>query len=357
MELRLARSYATGIYQVVLRTWLGDEAWQELAAPPPELSEANPESVDPRVYGEMLHTWLFQGRIREAFERARWSTPSRSSFAAISAEGGIRFLVALAEDLPPEIIRVRWEALHVPDGYLPLSMSTAFSRLIRVRAHPSPPLSPTPLRMLQIIANPTGLGAYGLQELDSPVWNFMDSVTKRPWGQSMELSRLGPAPTLDQVRATLQKSYHVVYVAAHVLFDEKGTGLILANNTGQAMLVPVEAMIDHFVPTDQPAPSLVFLATPAPSSTSGGQPWFGLVSRLLRAGVRFVITLHGPLEPWRLAQFNESFFNSLLQTDLIDVAMATARFGMLEPDRLSSWEWTYPVLTLRTHGASLVAAT
>lgn len=356
VELRIYRNLTSNTYQVALRTWLDDEVFQELPPPPPELISSAPEQIQCRAYGALLYEWLFRGRLQQAFERARWSTTSRSSFANLSPEGGMRFCVALAEDLPAEFANVRWEALHAPDGYLPLSMGTAFSRLIRVRSRPSKSLPPTPVYMLQVRSEPVDTGILALPALDPQMWQYTDSVMKRPWGKLLDLQRLGPAVTLDKLRAQVMRGYHIVYLMAHAQSDEKQTRLILTDEAGQAIPVDEEAWVNCLAPVDGPAPTLVFLAAPASPLSAGVAPFSGAVTRLLRTGARFVITLQGPVEAQQLARFNESFFNLLLQTGLVDVAVATARFEMLDPDQANTWGWTYPVLTMRTPASSLAAA-
>lgn len=268
----------------------------------------------------------------------------------------MRFCVALADDLPAELANLRWEALHAPDGYLPLSMGTAFSRLIRVRARSAKPLPPTPVTMLQVRADPGDAGSVDLAALDPQMWQYTDSVMKRPWGRLLDMHPLGPAASPDQLRAQTAQGYHIVHLMAHAQSAGKETRLILTDAAGRALAVDEEVWVDCLTPVDGLAPTLVFLATPAWPPSVEVPSFSGAVTRLLRAGVRFVITVQGPVEAPQLARFSESFFNSLLQTGLVDVAVATARFEMLDPDQSNTWGWTYPVLTTRTPTSSLVAA-
>ena len=75
-----------------------------------------------------------------------------------------------------------------------------------------------------------------------------------------------------------------------------------------------------------------------------------LALRLLETGIQSVLASEIPQEYQKLQRFNESFFRGLAQTGVIDVAVAQAHAEIYDP---YSWDWSYPVLVMRSRESQL----
>jgi hypothetical protein len=73
-------------------------------------------------------------------------------------------------------------------------------------------------------------------------------------------------------------------------------------------------------------------------------PW------LVDAGVRAAIAIQGPIREDRLVTFCNCFYETLITTGVIDVALMVARGAIFDP---SSWEWANAVLYMRTPSGEL----
>jgi hypothetical protein len=348
LEIRVFRSHLEG-YKVALSSGMGDEVSAELTRPPFRGGMPEQSLPSPRSYGMRLYKWLFGDEVGKAFRRARSMVSEPVGSSLSSTTGDLRLRLWL-DDLPAELAQLRWEALQAPDGYVPLSLSTVFSRSARVRARRARSSSERPLRMLQIVSNPAGLEALDLAALDPVAWKFTNELIERSQDGLMVVDQLAEEPTPDQIRSRTGRGYHIVYVAAHALQGEGEMWLVLADDTGQAHPVPEGVFADALAPKDGPPPHLVFLATPLTAQEQAKPVESGLVRKILETGVRAVIAIESPMEAGLQNHFCDRFFAALLDTGAIDVAMAEARAKIYEP---GEWEWTYPVLTMRTRDAVL----
>jgi hypothetical protein len=348
LEIRIFRSHLEG-YKVALSSGMGDEVSAELRRPPFKGGLPEADLPSPRSYGMRLYKWLFGNDVDEAFRRARSMVSDPAGSGLSSTADGLRLRLWL-DDLPAELAQLRWETLQPPDGYVPLSLSTVFSRSARVRARRARSSSERPLRMLQIVSNPAGLEALDLPALDPLAWKFTNKLIERAEEGLMVVDQQAGEPTPEQIRSRTGRGYHIVYVAAHALVSNGETRLVLADDAGQAHPVPEDLFADALAPKDAPPPHLVFLVTPFATRGHAQAVGPGLVRKILETGVRAVIAIQDPMPAELLYRFGDRFFAALLATGAIDVAMAEARAKIYEP---GEWEWTYPVLTMRTRDAVL----
>ena len=121
------------------------------------------QSRDPGNYGQVLGEALFadseiEGLFRKALQKA--------------ADQGLALRVRLRLD-PSELHALQWESVSIPvvDGVLRLASSalTPFSRAAgasTAEAKPFVPSTQQPVRILAVIASPSGLEAYGLEPIN-----------------------------------------------------------------------------------------------------------------------------------------------------------------------------------------------
>ncbi len=350
VELRIFRRTMQG-YTVSFRSWYGEEVMTEFLPPPEELFAAQ---LDPRQYGILAFNWLFRDHlVADAFWKARSAAGVPPGASFLSTEGGLRLRLWL-DDIPPHLAPIRWEALQAPDDYLPLSLCTAFSRYkrVRVRAGPAEQLFERPLRILQILAQPTDLETFGLPPLDPALGSPTERLISSPFGSMVNVDRLEGPITLGALKQRLEHGYHVAYVVAHTVLRGDRQHIMLANKAGHAQLVDEETLSAVLGFKTRFPPQLVILALPLTQREATGVLHLGLMERLIEAGVQSVITSELPQENRKLQAFNETFFKTLMQTGVIDIAVTHARAEIFDTQ---GWDWSYPVLVTRNRDTQLFA--
>lgn len=309
---------------------------------------------EPRVYGIQLFDWLFRGKLRDALRHAQLlaDVPSRQSNASSTIGSGHIRLRLWLDPQSPELHRPRWEGLYDPDVNEPLSLSMAFSRFMITQLPRGGIVWDRPLRMLLVTANlddVEGLDRYQLGQIDASLERRILKEATRPLGQFLHLDRMQGNATLEKIGRSEQEGYHIFHLVAHAVFlDERGY-LVLTDDEGRADLVPFEAVVDTIAHSSSP-PYLVFLAVPLRSREQSGGTLVNLAPMLIEAGAQAVVAVQGPIDAESLQHFTERFYASLTQGGAIDVAVAYARSAIYDPKR---WEWTYPVLYMRTPDAQL----
>jgi hypothetical protein len=363
VEVRILRSYYGG-FQVLVRSWDGEVSERLEPLPLKQLDRAR---SSPREYGEALYGWLFRGSVGEAFQRLRDSaddpgaglrlriglepkhrdlTRARMAHKGLEPEDRGRPRTRRAErgSAPDDqgLLRLRWETLHEPDGYVPLSLNTAFSRYVPVDAPRGWPISERPLRMLVVASDPMDRGfADQAVDLNKRIARW----AKRSWGQLVEADILGSRPTLEQIRAEMERPYHVVHILAQREVEGERAVLLLADERGRGHPVPEEVFAELIVAGRDQTPYLVFLGSPAdiPMETGAGE--HALPVMLLEGGVQAVVSIQSGFRADLLGRFTDRFYASLFQQGAVDVGMTEARAEVFD---MTEWEWTCPILYVRT---------
>jgi CHAT domain-containing protein len=137
---------------------------------------------------------------------------------------------------------------------------------------------------------------------------------------------------------------------AHSIVEANQAFLLLADAHQQAQMVPAEVIRDAMKSTV--APYLVFLATPGTNGQSESGGLMRLAPMLLATGVQAVVVVPSAMQPDALRLFTECFYEELLRSGTIDIAVADARKRVFE-NNSSSADWSQPVLYLRTPDARL----
>lgn len=295
------------------------------------------EASDPLIYGEHLFQWLFQGEVAEEFSYARWLASEQTR----GFKFGTRLRLRLSLDSQSsELRRLYWESLYTPDGKQPFSLTTAFSRFLRIKGPRSGPIRERPLRMLLVISTRKGIDPTALEEMDpSPEKSIIKDATRQLF-PLLKLEKLEP-PTLAHIQAAGKASYHIVHLLAPAVFHDDQGYLILSDDSGQAQEVPFEEVVRAIVPPSEKPPGLVFLAVPLTTRQQGDGTLIGLAQMLIEAGVSALVAIRSPIGASDLRRFIERFYDILIRTGVVDQAMASARTEIYRPE---SWEWTYPVL-------------
>ena len=311
----------------------------ELMGPNTASPEAATASADPpktaKVFGEKLFEALFQGQIRSALDR--------TMSVANDRKVGIR--IRLSMDLHgegmTEVASLPWELMRPRDS-LPLvaSNQTLLVRSPDVMQPTEPKPFEPPLRILLLVSNPQGSAPLNLAEERARL--------NRIWGTLKDVRVDSCAPVVSDLLNKLRESdYHVIHYMGHGRFDQAtGAGaLVMAKEDGTLDLVSGEDLA-VYLRDELRLLRLVFLnacKTASTSARSGIDPFAGIATSLIQAGVPAVVAMQFPISDKAAVTFSETFYQCIAKGDPVDVAMAEGRKKLWQFE-----EWATPVLFLRS---------
>lgn len=331
-------------FRAELRLPDGDSVSCQLPEPPSgELIQPG----DPRAYGSALYAWLFRDDIKEAFTAAR--SIAEGSDPSADFGGNLRLRLWL-DPRSEKLHSLWWETLHDPERDQPLSTTMAFSRFMRVRSSRSKPIRERPLRMLLIASNPEGLSDLDLADINVQLEKtiFMQATERLSGALDVDHQL---RPTVRRIRqAQSESGYHLVHLLAHAVVRDGRKSVILADEAGHGHEVESEEVVEALVGGGKRPPRVAFLATPLSGEEQAGRTLVGIAPQLVDAGVQAAVAIQSSISEDRLRRFCSRFYEVLIGTGIVDVAVAAARAEVYEAD---SWEWAYPVLYTGTPDAKL----
>jgi hypothetical protein len=342
MEVRIFREGTNSYVAEISQT--EDTVSCRLTSPP---IEALNENNDPRSYGIQLFEWLFREDLLDMLRRARWSTEMYSR--AAGPVSGVRLRLWL-DPQAEELHSLWWEAMYDSLREEPLSIDMAFSRYLRVRTPRGWPISDRPIKTLFIASNPEGLDRFGVTPIEVSRERDIIKKATSSVSQFMTLDELTSELTPQNLRRALSPGYHIVHVLAHATVVDGRGCLILADDTGRAYAAPFEEVAKVLAISSKEVPHFVYLSTPLSAGDQVGETLVRFAPTLIEAGVQAVIAAQAPIDDKKLWLFTERFYNILIRTGVIDMAVAEARLRIYSS---SKWEWAYPVLYMRTPDAQL----
>jgi hypothetical protein len=359
VELRISRAYDPG-YLAELVTPDGALTSATLGELP--VSDLSRVASDVRGYGRRLAQWVFQGDLGNKLLASmvkekpqvnpRSDASSGSSPATDQVRGGLRFRLWL--DPEADVLHgLWWESILNPAEDEPLAISTAFSRYQRVQKPRGKTISERPLRLLMIACNPSGLDHFGLRPIDVSLELSIikDATSAAAW--MLKFDRLIGHVTLDQAQERMMRGYHIAHLLLHVSSEQARNSLLFADPDGAADPVPGEKVARSIVGKGPRQPYLVFLATPLEAVPGGGEEErtpVALAPMFVDAGAQAAVAMQAPVAMRNMQRFTQRFYAVLARTGVVDLAMALARAEIYEE---GDWEWTYPVLCMRTPDAQL----
>ncbi|MBC1225201.1 CHAT domain-containing protein [Nostoc sp. UCD121] len=303
---------------------------------PPIPSVLRASISEPREYGIHLFSWLFRGDVGEAFNEARILAENPSRGFDVYRAARIRLRLWLDPNYP-ELSQLNWECLYNPDEYEPLCLSIPFSRFIRAKSSRSQLILDRPLRMLLITSNPSNTDSFEFSDIK------LDVAPKL-----LQLDRLETNPTLEKIYnkiVSAQESepdnhYHIIHLQSHAEIRDEGAYIVLTDDRGRAEEIPYEVIYQRLGHDHYRSPYLVFLATPI-REWEQCQKLARLAFRLVDAGVCAVVTTNAPIGKDTLHQFTQQFYDTLLRSGSIDMAISKARSKIYIS---RDWEYSYPIL-------------
>jgi hypothetical protein len=303
------------------------------------LSLAEPEGLgEPslRSLGDRLFEALFSLHLRSRLDESLGLLSSRD-------ECGLRLRLQMSLD-DPSVRRLQslpWEFLFRAEQGAFLALS---SRIVVVRSPSLPlagrrPSAALPLRLLAISCEPPGLPPLDLAHEQET----LQQVCRAGLAELQVLRQ----PTLAGLRtALLEQRPHILHVMGHGDFvAETGQGnLFLADGNGGSTSVDGALLADHL--RDCPSLLLVFLNACQTARSAAPNPFAGVATALLQAGVPAVIAMQFPIRDDAAVAFSGAVYRQLGQGEPVEAAVAEGRLAIrrLLP---TSMEWGTPVLFLR----------
>jgi CHAT domain-containing protein len=294
-----------------------------------------------RAFGDRLFASLFSLPLRSRLDESLGLLGS-------APERGLRLRLQMSLD-DPALARLQalpWEFLFRAEQGAFLGLS---SRIALVRS-PSLPLAgqrtpaSRPLRLLAVICEPPGLPPLDLER--------ERAALERICSAGLATVRTLRRPTLDELRRALRdEKPHILHVMGHGDFTAAtGEGNLFFAGEEGATSVDGLLLADHL--RDCPSLLLVFLNACQTARLAAPNPFAGLATALLQAGVPAVIAMQFPIRDDAAVTFSAEVYRQLAQGEPIESAVAEGRLAIrrLLPAAL---EWGTPVLFLRASDGHL----
>jgi len=324
---------------------LGQEQAMGVATPrhlTPEI--ASPSSVQPARsafdIGAALFDAVFRGPVRSLLDHSLGSLERNDDHGL-----RVKLKLELSDARLNRLHTLPWELLYKIDtgDFLALSRRTPIVRYLELPRTVRAVTQPGLLRVLALAPETPGQPALdlsserrNLQALESELQNLKVDFLK--------------SANLGALRRTLvNEKFHVLHLMGHGDFDPRtGQGVVYLERTdGGTEEVMAESLVA--VVKDFPALRLVVLnacSTARAGGKEGSNPFAGLASALMRAGLPAVLAMQLPISDGAAVAFSEAFYAHLGAGYPLDAAVTEGRQA-IHARTPSSMEWAVPALFLR----------
>jgi len=279
------------------------------------------------------------------------------SYGALKdGQSGLR--IKLRFDLQdPELARLHalpWELLCQPETkrFLCLDRRLPVVRYLEVPTGVAAMAVPSPLRILVVMANPSGLPQLDVEKER----RLLDAAWSNHQGIESEVLE-DPDPSRLHARLA-QGPWHVLHFMGHGAFDATaGAGVLYFVGPQRNPLplsgVALARLLGNFLPELR----LVVLNacnTALTTAPSGLDPFSGVAAALMEGGLPAVLAMQAPIRDQAAISFSSVFYRHLAAGDPVDVAAAHGRLEIYLSDQGSA-EWATPVLFMRVPDGRLFA--
>lgn len=301
----------------------------------PQQGEGAP--IGPRRFGEELFQGLFSGQILDLYNRSLGVVQERK-------QAGLRIRIQLDPTVPELawLDKVPWELAGPPEAPLSLGRQSPVVRYLSVdRPIVQAPLE-GPLRILVVASSPAGVAPLDLKEERRQI--------EETWGgqRGIEVEFLERADVVALRDKLLEWPAHVVHYMGHGELAGGEGALVFETADHRPERVPGRALATQLQLPMPPA--LVVLNacdTACWESGSGFDPFAGVATALVKAGLLAVVAMQFPISDRAALAFSEALYRRLAAGDPVEAAVAEGRLAIHGKDS-RSFEWATPVLFLRT---------
>ena len=289
-----------------------------------------------REAARQLGAWLFESLFRDEVA-ALWRQAVDDARRQRSG-AGVRLRLRFEE--APELEALPWELMYdrALDTFVAQSGRTPLVRFVDVPAVPRPLTVTGALRILVVLASPSGEPALDVDRERRVIEDAAGAAT----AGRLRVDVL-PQATLDAVDDWLSRHVvHVLHVVAHGEVDSAlgGGRLHLCDRYGRAAPVTAEQLGPRLGQHD-PLRLLVLNACHTAGATDDG----GFARRLVRQDVADVVAMQRVLSDAAAATFSKALYAQLGSGIPLDQAVSSARVAMADE---ATTEWATPVLFMRS---------
>lgn len=298
------------------------------------LSDPAPTDADAGRIGERLFNALFAGEVGARFKSSLDRADQQSA--------GLRLRLRLTN--VPELAALPWEYLHNPASgrFLALSAETPIVRYLDLPEPIKPLAIRPPLRVLAIIAAPSGLPPIDAEH----EWAKLAATAANMHKPDLVVfERLQP-PTLPALLRRLRgNGYHAIHFIGHGAFDEQNQDgfLVLEDEAGRAHSVSGQDL--GTILQDVRTLRLVVLNACQGARAAPNAPYAGVAQRLVQHGIPAVIAMQFPISDRAAAVLAEELYAAVGDAYPVDAALAEARKALSV--QCDAAEWGTPVLYMR----------
>ncbi len=301
-------------------------------------------SSDPREEGARLFDSLFTGDVREYFVQSLGTATSNKRRLRIRLQFDVNdpSLAALAT-LP-------WELMYHRSRNDFLVLSSDFT-VVRELTIPSDGYIPRPIsgpvRVLFVMADPTDTLDLDeeVEDIKRSLAEFRDADFARTQRarRQIDATYLPRATFEDFERKLALEDYHIIHFMGHGVFDASHRGQLLfqdraISSTAVATVLKKERMTRLV--------TLNACRTGQLSASEGADPFAGVASAIVMAGIPAVVAMQFPVSDKAAIAFGARLYSELERGEPIEAAVDSGRLKMMAlapEDR----EWATPVLFVR----------
>jgi hypothetical protein len=292
-----------------------------------------PETAPLKDFGGKLYSAVFQDEVRD--------TLMRSLSLTSAPGGGLRLRLRLAD--VPGLAELPWEFLY--DGrlnrFLAQSRRTPLVRYLDLPDPPHPLAVEGPLRLLVMIASPTGYPALDVEQ----EWSLLtEALADRQEEGQVNVERL-PANMSTLRRRLRRDAFHVFHFVGHGYYrSDWGDGvLVMEDRNGQPQEVTGEelgGLLNEYDPT-----RLAVLNACEGARTDASGPFAGVAQSLIQQGLPAVVAMQFEITDDAAIIFAQELYGAIADGFPLEAALAEAR-GAIR-DAGNPTEWGTPVLYSR----------
>jgi hypothetical protein len=326
----------------------GGEAHSSFGPDLPRLSElasrlaGRPHQIPPRALdlareiGTGLFDQLFTGDTKRLYDRA---------LGAAGLDHGLRIDLNLTA--VPELMDLPWEFLN--DGTDYIALRAAIVRQLGVPRPVRPFKVKEKIRML-VVAGPAPR-PYQSLDIKREITRITDSVQELQNSGRVEI--VVARPILSEVERLLSNSqFHILHFIGHGDRDEASdeSTLVFADD-GEPDLVSGSVL--GTILGGYSSLQLVLLNACEGARTDYRDPFKGVASALVKAGISVVVAMQGAIRDDAASNFAGAFYEKLIAMAMpYDDALLSARRNLFAADR-KYLEWATPVLFSRTKNGQI----